>query len=48
MSVNNKDNKNMWAALLDKVYKGSHKYGCFMTAKKKIACCDLDLDDKKE
>ena len=48
MSVNNDNNKNMWAALLEKGYKGLHKYGQFMTPKKKTACCDLDSDNKKE
>ena len=40
--------KNMQAALIDKGYKGLQKYGWFMTPKKKTACCDLDLDNKKE
>ena len=48
LSVNNNNNKNMWAALLDKGYKGLNKYGRFLTLKKKTALCDLDLDDKKE
>ena len=48
LSVNNNNNKNMWAALLDKGYKGLHKYGRFLTPKKKTARHDLDLDDKKE
>ena len=47
LSVNNNNDKNMWAVLLDKGYKGSNKYGTFLTPKKKTACCDLDLDDKK-
>ena len=42
------NNKNMWAALLEKGYKGLHKYGQFMTPKKKTVCCDLDSDNKKE
>ena len=48
MSVNNNDNKNMWAALLDKGYKGLQKYNWFMTPKKKTACRDLDSENKKE
>ena len=48
LSVNNNNGKNMWAALLDKGYKGLHKYGRFLTLKKKTACRDLDSDDKKE
>ena len=48
MSVNNNNNKNVQAALLDKGYKQSHKYSRFLTPKKKTACCDLDLDNKKK
>ena len=46
LSINN-NGKNMWAALLDKEYKGLQKYGRFLTPKKKTARRDLDLDDKK-
>ena len=35
LSVDNNDGKNMWAALLDKGYKGLNKYGRFLTPKKK-------------
>ena len=35
LSVNNDEDKNMWAALLDKGYNGSNKYGRFLTPKKK-------------
>ena len=45
---NNNKKKNMWAALLDKGYKGSHKYRRFLIPKKKTACCDLDSDNKKK
>ena len=38
----------MWAALLDKGYKGLHKYGRFLTPKKKTAHHDLNSDDKKK
>ena len=38
----------MWAALLDKGYKGLQKYGRFLTPKKKTAHRDLDLDNKKK
>ena len=48
LSVDDDDDKNMWAALLDKGYKGSHKYGRFLTPKKKTARRDLDSDDKKK
>ena len=47
LSVNDNDNKNMWAALLDKGYKGLNKYRRFLTSKKKTARQDLDSDDKK-
>ena len=47
LSVNDNDDKNMWAALLDKGYKGSNKYRRFLTPKKKTARRDLDSDDKK-
>ena len=47
LSVNNNDDKNKWAALLDKGYKGSNKYGRFLTPKKKTARQDLNSDDKK-
>ena len=48
MSVDDDDDKNMWAALLDKGYEGSHKYGRFLSPKKKTARRDLDSDDKKK
>ena len=48
LSVDDKDNRNMWAALLDKGYEGLHKYGRFLTPKKKTAQRDLDSDDKKK
>ena len=35
LSVNDNEDKNMWAALLDKGYKGSNKYRRFLTPKKK-------------
>ena len=35
LSVNNNEDKNMWAAILDKGYKGLNKYGRFLTPKKK-------------
>ena len=43
--VDNDKDKNMWAALLKKGYKGSHKYGRFLTLKKKTARCDLDSNN---
>ena len=48
LSVEDDKDKNMWAALLDKGYKGSHKYGRFITPKKKTACWELNSNDKRK
>ena len=48
LSIDNEDNKNMRVALLDKGYKGYHKYGRLLTPKKKRARCDLNSNNKKK
>ena len=48
MTVDYDDDKNMWAALLNKGYEGSSKYGHFVMPKKMTARRDLDSTDKRK
>ena len=48
MKIENVNDLYVCDAIMERSHQGAHKIGRFLMLKKKMACCDLDMNNKRK